>query len=483
MNNPRSRAALCALTLAALTGSASAQASLQAIGNTFDFGYGVSRDGATIAGLNLASNAGFKWDAVNGYVAIGGTPIQIRVNADGSRISGSEVFAGLSTAAYWSGGTWTSIGSLGSSSGSDASSAWDISHDGLTIVGLGWISAGSAHAFKWTQSGGIVDLGSSGASSRANAVSGDGSIVGGWDDDPTSGTRRPAYWLTPGATVVISPNPGAVEGASYDGRVLAGSLSQKVMRWTQQNGPASLGVLVAGDQASAADVDDQGTTLVGYSGPFGPISVRRAFIWRPGLGLVKLQDLLAAQGVNTAGWTLWSAIGCSGDGNTIAGYASTPSGAKAFVAKLATGPGAGTAYCTAKTNSLGCTPVIVSTGLASASAPTGFTIGAADVLNNKSGQFFYGTNGQQASAFQGGTLCVKAPFKRTPVLNSGGSAAPAADCTGTYGIDFNAHIASGVDPNLVAGQAVDGQFWSRDPGFSAPNNTGLTAGIHFVIQP
>ncbi|MCK6444876.1 MAG: hypothetical protein L6Q99_00645 [Planctomycetes bacterium] len=472
-----------AALLASAAPHAAAQASLQAIGNTFDFGYGVSRDASTVVGLNLGTNAGFKWDAVNGYVAIGGAPIQIRVDGDGSRISGSATFSGFSTAAYWSGGAWTSIGGLGGSSGTDVSSAWGISDDGQTIVGLGWINAGSAHAFRWTQAGGIVDLGSSGASSRANAVSGDGVVVGGWDDNPTNGTRRPAYWLTPGAPVLISQSPGAVEGASFDGKVLAGSLSQKVMRWTQQNGPYSLGALAAGDQASAADVDDQGTTLVGYSGPFGPISVRRAFIWRPGLGLVKLQDLLAAQGVDTTGWTLWSAVGCSGDGNTIAGYASTPSGAKAFVAKLATGPGAGTTYCTAKVNSLGCTPVIASTGLASVTAGTGFTIGAADVLNNKSGLFFYGTTGQQAASFQGGTLCVKAPIKRTTIQSSGGSAAPTADCSGTYGIDFNAYITTGVDPNLVAGQAVDGQFWSRDPGFSAPNNTGLTAGIHFVIQP
>ncbi|MBI5432017.1 MAG: hypothetical protein HZA52_04220 [Planctomycetes bacterium] len=475
-----------ALGFAAVTGvavPASAQASLQALGTTFDFGYGVSRDASTVVGLNLGSSAGFKWDAINGYVVIGGAPIQIRVNGDGSRISGSENFGGFSTAAYWTGGAWTSIGGLGGSSGTDVSSAWGISDDGQTIVGLGWINAGSAHAFRWTQSGGIVDLGSSGASSRANAVSGDGTIVGGWDDNPIDGTRRPAYWTTPGAPIVLSANPGAVEGASYDGEVLVGTVGQKVMRWTQQNGPYSLGSFVPSDQANSADVDDQGTTLVGYSGPFGPISVRRAVIWRPGLGLVKLQDLLTAQGVNTTGWTLWSAIGCSGDGNTIAGYASTPTGAKAFVATLATGPGAGTQYCTAKTNSLGCAPVIVSTGLASASAGSGFTIGAADVLNNKSGLFFYGINGQQAGSFQGGTLCLKPPIKRTSIQGSGGSAAPAADCTGTYGFDFNAYIATGTDPNLVAGQSVDGQFWSRDPGFTAPNNTGLTGGIHFVIQP
>jgi probable HAF family extracellular repeat protein len=477
------RLAFAAAALCGLVASVSAQASLQALGTTFDFGYGVSRDGSTVVGLNLGSSAAFRWDAINGYSSIGGSSTAVRVDGTGARISGSAMFSGQSTAAYWNGASWISLGGIGGSSGTDTSSAWDISDDGLTIVGLGWINAGTAHAFKWTQAGGILDLGSSGASSRANGVSGNGAVVVGWDDNPINGTRRPAYWLAPGAPIVLSSSPGEAQSADTDGSVIVGSLSQASMRWTQQNGTRSLGVLTAGDQASATDVDDVGATIVGYSGPFGPISVRRAFIWRPGLGLVKLQDVLAAQGVNTAGFTLYSAIACSGDGNTIAGYAATPSGAKAFVAKLATGPGAGTVYCTAKVNSLGCTPVIVSTGIASASAASGFTIGAADVRNQKSGIFFYGTNGQQAVAFQGGTLCVKPPLKRTPIQSSGGAAAPANDCSGTYGVDFNAYMASGVDPNLVAGVAVDGQFWSRDTGFAPPNASGLTAAIHFVIQP
>ena len=36
---------------------------------------------------------------------------------------------------------------------------------------------------------------------------------------------------------------------------------------------------------------------------------------------------------------------------------------------------------------------------------------------------------------------------------------------------------------LTAGTAVFGQFWSRDPGFAAPNNIGLTDAILFNIAP
>ncbi|MCC6407666.1 MAG: hypothetical protein IT453_10885 [Planctomycetes bacterium] len=140
-----------------------------------------------------------------------------------------------------------------------------------------------------------------------------------------------------------------------------------------------------------------------------------------------------------------------------------------------------TTYCTAKTAGIGCVPTIAGAGVPSASAGSGFTISASNVINNKNGLLFYSTNGAQAVPFQGGTLCVKAPIKRTSVQNSGGNPPP-NDCSGSLSIDFNTYIAGGTDPNLVAGQLVDAQYWFRDPGFSPPNNTGLSDAIEFVIQ-
>jgi hypothetical protein len=139
-------------------------------------------------------------------------------------------------------------------------------------------------------------------------------------------------------------------------------------------------------------------------------------------------------------------------------------------------------YCDAKLNSLGCSPQIGFLGTPSASAGSGFFVQASAVMNRKSGFLVYGTTGGQAARFFGGTLCVQSPLHRTPPQSSGGSAA-GSDCTGVYSFDFNARIASGIDPLLVLGATVNAQYYSRDPGFAMPNNIGLTNAIEFTIQP
>jgi hypothetical protein len=142
-------------------------------------------------------------------------------------------------------------------------------------------------------------------------------------------------------------------------------------------------------------------------------------------------------------------------------------------------------YCTAKTNSLGCTPAIGSSGAASASAASGFTISCGNVRNGKYGLLFYGTSGQAAAPFQGGFRCVAAPVRRTPGLYAGGAPPPAVDCSGTWQIDFNAFVsgALGGSPSPALSQpgaVIDVQWWGRDPGFAPPNNTALSDGLEFV---
>lgn len=136
-------------------------------------------------------------------------------------------------------------------------------------------------------------------------------------------------------------------------------------------------------------------------------------------------------------------------------------------------------YCTAKLNSAGCLPTVSSNGTPSATDAGAFDIEAQLVLNNKNGLLFYGYQSNSAP-FQGGTMCIQAPVKRTPVQDSGGNAPP-NDCSGSYSYDFNARIQSGADAGLVPGAVLYAQYWSRDP--SSPSTTGLTNAVSFEIRP
>lgn len=141
-----------------------------------------------------------------------------------------------------------------------------------------------------------------------------------------------------------------------------------------------------------------------------------------------------------------------------------------------------TTYCTAKTNSLGCVPAMTSDGVPMASWPQDYYLRASQILNQKSGMLIYSTANAAALPFHGGTLCMLQPIHRTPPQQSGGSTT-GSDCTGAFAFDFNAWIATGTNPALVAGASVWAQYWSRDPGFAPPNNASLTDATTFVIWP
>jgi hypothetical protein len=145
-------------------------------------------------------------------------------------------------------------------------------------------------------------------------------------------------------------------------------------------------------------------------------------------------------------------------------------------------------YCTAKINSLSCTPSIAGLGNPSASNLAAFVVSVSQVRNQKAGLLFYRPNGTQVAVpFQGGTLCVEsAGLKRTPASSSGGTPAPANDCSGVYQLDFNAFAAGllggAPSPALsVPGNTYQCQAWGRDPGFPAPNNTTLSDALDVTI--
>jgi glycosylphosphatidylinositol phospholipase D len=152
-------------------------------------------------------------------------------------------------------------------------------------------------------------------------------------------------------------------------------------------------------------------------------------------------------------------------------------GGRVFAARVF--PNQPRAYCTGKTNSLGCVPSMTWQGSASLSSTAPFLLRAINVLNQKSGLVFYGFRSAQ-QPFSGGFLCVQSPTIRSASVSSGGSTS-GNDCSGVISIDFNPIAQAGATPGLTLGNEIYAQVWSRDP--AGVGTTSLSDGLHFLLNP
>ncbi len=301
---------------------------------------GVSDDGLVVVGETTGS--GFIW-TLEGMTEIGGIA-GIAASEDGGRIVGdvSNVF-GDSAGRYTPGLGWSSFGGLGPSGcDSSLSSAYDISSDGTRCVGLGWNGCG-AGAFLWTQSGGMSALPQSGPnSSRADTISGDGTVIGGWDE-ASNGGRRAAIWSENPITglwsesLVLLGTPGnasgygEVNGSNGDGSILVGSADGS------SNATSGAFVIRDGDRfellgllpsqqspvtGGALDVTEDGGMIVGFQREgFAGGQTFEATIWTAKTGYVGLKSYLNERGAEIpANFTLAAAQSISADGRVICGW-------------------------------------------------------------------------------------------------------------------------------------------------------------------
>ena len=134
-------------------------------------------DGSTIIGIG--EGGPYIWRENQGFTLLPEGVAVKRISADGSTIMGN--------ATVWtqSGGI-VSLGSL--PGGSDFTRAWDISADGSVVVGES-SGASGVEAFRWTEAGGMMGLGDLPGlmfRSMAFGVSADGSVIVGVAEDDGS---------------------------------------------------------------------------------------------------------------------------------------------------------------------------------------------------------------------------------------------------------------------------------------------------------
>jgi probable HAF family extracellular repeat protein len=288
--------------------------------------------GFTVLGTTFDQEA-FYWMPSSGVVRIGGTA-GVAISRDGRTLVGDALDAnGHENAAIWEGGTeWRLLGSFHPNAlPCDAllSGAFGASDDGRVIVGLGWDGCRFARAFRWEESTGMVDLGSTveGRSSRANNVSGDGRIVIGWQEDQF-GFRQGARWVDGRQELFNGPNGivGEARDSNTDGSVIVGQNCHPAtaMGWIWRAGSEIVCYppprpRPVGFQVLMLATSEDGR-IVGGAHSFGLES--ESILWVDGEPHY-LKDYLREHGIPDAfeGWVNTGFINAvSPDGRILAGY-------------------------------------------------------------------------------------------------------------------------------------------------------------------
>jgi uncharacterized membrane protein len=354
----QSRNLLAALfLLATVTGTASAEVTLEYLGT--GLATDVSEDGTVVTGLAGLSYEVFRWTEATGIVPLGriapaqaGTP---DISEDGTRISGTIA---STDSLFATPGLWTEFPGWesdpaagwqelippmlpdGGEMDRGIGSAWGMSGDGNTVVGLYWRAGqpgGSANAFAWHPFTGAVSLGPGpdGRQSRASDVNYDGSVVVGFDENPVFGNRWPAVWVD-GVKTILGTGENATEATAVnnDGTIIGGTY------WTSETSELREAVLWHWNGVSwdlqvlgsffgthpvfgGAQVNDMtpGAEIVVGINSFGGGSAD-GFIWTQENGMQEIGEFLLENGISIdPNLDLLSVTAITNDGSVIVGTA------------------------------------------------------------------------------------------------------------------------------------------------------------------
>jgi uncharacterized membrane protein len=411
------------------------------------------------------NNAGlFRWTYTSGLEvdlqATGSSNGDVSVSRDGSIIAATTFgLDGIERASRLAGGVWTQGPGLGAVSGTSQTTAYDISGDGNIVAGLGWLTAGDATAYIWTQPTTVANIGGpfSDPSSRVNAADFDGNIVVGWKDllngqrvgaRWVNGVLQPQLMLGPlflGEALCVNDDGTRIAG----GTIFNGSGVNATAAWRWDSGVVTVLPNLAGatTRAQGLGITNDGTRIVGHVGgniPFGT----RDVIWIDNAPQSLKTHLQTLGTVGVAGYDdLGICMAISHDGNVIVGRgtgflvgANQPSGGWVVVY-----PGAlslGSAFCFGDGTGAACPCAnngSVGHGCASSIVPAGARLaatGIASIANdsvvlagsdmpNAAALYFQGTTQSGAGAgvaFGDGLRCAAGTIVRLGTkANSGGA--------------------------------------------------------------
>jgi len=313
----------------------------------------VNASGSVVVG-GLRSGGGFYWTPSTGDIFLGGNDA-VESSRDGRTIVGTAIDARkLKQAGIWQrAAEWRLLGSIVPNAAPCddlLSSSYGTSADGKVIVGLAWNGCNIARAFRWEESTGMVDLGSTvaGRSSRANGVSGDGRVVVGWQEHPT-GPRQGARWIDGKQELFAGPDGfvGEAQGTNSNGSIIVGQtcrftglVDQSAWIWTARDGLQCAPVprpRLSGAIGVMFSTSEDGR-VIGGSQSFGLEADAVLWIDR---SPSYLKDYLRAHGVPTAfdGWINTGFItGVSSNGRILVGYGAGPKDFQGYIVILGATP-------------------------------------------------------------------------------------------------------------------------------------------------
>lgn len=298
-----------------------------------------SADGTKMVATTLFGAPYFLWTAETGFVEIGGGcgAGQPSISPDGGTIVGCVADdQGIGEAAKWLGGMdWLPMGSEPGGVPCDfsLSSTWD--NNGTTAVGLFWrAQVCRAIGGTWDLSSGTagpaLESTSADRPTRGNAITDDGSIVFGWQDDDFG--RSAVKWVHGVQETIVDAagaRYGEVTGSNSDGSVFWGvgyRYDGTGRGWLHRNGeflPMGLGGVSRNIQSYVSGASEDGSIAIGGSRDFFA-GLEFGWIWTAKKGFSLLNDFLKGQGA--AGWDLFAPSAVSRDGRFIAGYGLNPEG-------------------------------------------------------------------------------------------------------------------------------------------------------------
>ncbi|QYO76025.1 hypothetical protein [Devosia salina] len=324
-------------------------------GYDVSYAYDVSADGGVVVGTAGSSNltqVAFRWDADTGMTALPGSGVDGRgISGDASTVIGYHIVPDGGGGSHVEAFRWTQAGGmldLGTG-GYTSSVANGVSSDGSVIVGE-VSGAGQNVAFAWTEATGMQLLGwmAGGApSTRATDVSDTGILVG---NSRMAGGDYQAFYKDLGSVDGLQ-GLGYFGGGDYsraeaitnDANFIVGEATDSgnvghAVRWTWEG--AAYGSAMALDggtgwiYSEATDIAADGATVVGQYILVDEADGTVAFRWTEASGAQSLDAWLAESGVVVGGWILREATAISDDGSTIVGWGEAGAGQyQAFLAR------------------------------------------------------------------------------------------------------------------------------------------------------